>query len=112
MAGRIVKEKTLFLDEREYNIFKDFDIVLGDLCGNLHDEDLEILLEAFEEFTNNVMIQQDYQAAVGKGREKSRSFLHLGVDKKYLLCYNVGPRPLEAVRSAELTPIWQIFIVV
>ena len=60
MAGRIVKEKTLFLDEREYNIFKDFDIVLGDLCGNLHDEDLEILLEAFEEFTNNVMIQQDY----------------------------------------------------
>lgn len=60
MAGRIVKEKTLFLDEREYNIFKDFDIVLGDLCGNLHDEDLEILLEAFEEFKNNVMIQQDY----------------------------------------------------
>lgn len=60
MAGRIVKEKTLFLDEHEHRIFENFDIVLSDLCGNLHDEDLEILLEAFEEFKNNVMIQQDY----------------------------------------------------
>lgn len=60
MAGRIVKAKTLFLDEREYRAFENFDIVLCDLCGNLHDEDLEVLQDALEEFKNNVMIKQDY----------------------------------------------------
>lgn len=60
MAGRIVKEKTLYLDERTHKIFENFDIVLNDLCGNLHDEDLEILQEAFEEFKNNVMIKREY----------------------------------------------------
>lgn len=47
-----------------------------------------------------------------QGERNLALFCVQGVDKKYLLCYNVGPRPQEAVRSAELTPIWQIFMVV
>lgn len=65
MAGRIVETKELFLDEREYNVFEKFDIVLCDLCSNLHDEDLEILQNAFEEFKDNVLIKRENAAAVG-----------------------------------------------
>ena len=60
MAGRIVKMKELFLDECEYNAFKNFDIILSDLCSNLHDEDLEVLLDAFNNFKDNVLIKREY----------------------------------------------------
>lgn len=57
MAGRMVTQKTLFLDEKNYSIFQDFIFLIGDLASNLDEEEVDELYEAFEEFVKKVNIK-------------------------------------------------------
>jgi len=56
MAGRMVTQKTLFLDEKDYNTFEDFISLIEDLTSNLNDKDINELNDAFEEFIAKVFI--------------------------------------------------------
>lgn len=50
MAGRMVTQKTLFLNEKDCNTFEDFTILICDLASNLDDEDIDELQEVLERF--------------------------------------------------------------
>ena len=59
MAGRIITQKTLFLDEKDYNTFVDFTFLINDLTSNLDDEDIYEFQEAFDHFTSKVIIKEE-----------------------------------------------------
>lgn len=59
MAGRIVTQKTLFLDEKDYNTFVDFSFLITDLASNLDDEDIDELQEAIEHFVERVNVEME-----------------------------------------------------
>lgn len=59
MAGRMVTQKTLFLDEKDYNIFQDFIVLINDLASNLDEEEIDELQEAIEEFTAKIFVEQE-----------------------------------------------------
>ena len=59
MAGRIVTQKTLFLDENDYNRFMDFTFLITDLVSNLDEEELDELQEALEQFVNKINIEME-----------------------------------------------------
>lgn len=59
MAGRMVTQKTLFLDEKDYNIFQDFIILMGDLASNLDDTDIDELQDSIEQFAARVCIEME-----------------------------------------------------
>lgn len=122
MANEIKITKTLILREKDYSTWEDFTFLLCELYGQLpNDEDIEKLHNALMNFNFSINMQietedgeviDEQRRLSVKGERNLALFCIQGVDKKYLLCYNVGPRPLEAVRSADPTPIWQIFMVV
>ena len=58
MAGRMVTQKTLFLDEKDYNTFENFISLIEDLASNLDDEEIDELCDAFEGFTKRVLIEK------------------------------------------------------
>ena len=59
MAGRMVTQKTLFLDEKDYKIFLDFAFLIADLLSNLDDEDIDELQEAIDQFTDKVKVVKE-----------------------------------------------------
>ena len=59
MAGRMITQKTLFLDEKDYKIFMDFTIIIADWASNLDDEDLDELQEALEQFIEKVDVKME-----------------------------------------------------
>ena len=59
MAGRMVIQKTLFLDKKDYNTFIDFTFLIADLVSNLDEEELDELQEALEQFVNRVNVQME-----------------------------------------------------
>ena len=59
MAGRIETKTTLFLDEKDYKTFIDFSFLLSDLASNLDNEYLDMLLESFTDFTDNVDVETE-----------------------------------------------------
>ena len=59
MAGRIETKTTLFLDEKDYKIFKDFSFLLNDLASNLDNEYLDELLESFTDFIDKVDVEEE-----------------------------------------------------
>ena len=59
MASRMATKKTLFLDEKDYNIFEDFMSLMCDLASNLDDEDIDELQEALEYFNAKIYIEQE-----------------------------------------------------
>ena len=63
MAGRMVTQKTLFLDKEDYKTFKNFTFLINDLASNLGDEDIDELQEAIEQFVEKVgvvMEEEDF----------------------------------------------------
>lgn len=62
MAGRMVTEKTLFLDEKDYQTFIDFTFLISDLASNLDDADIDDLQEAIEQFVEKVgvLVEEDF----------------------------------------------------
>ena len=59
MAGRMITQKTLFLDEKDYNIFQDFSCLINDLASNLDEEEIDELYEVFEKFVKKVNIKKE-----------------------------------------------------
>ena len=59
MAGRMITQKTLFLDEKDYNTFMDFTFLIVDLVSNLDEEELDELQEALEQFVNRINVQME-----------------------------------------------------
>lgn len=59
MAGRMETQKTLFLDEKDYNTFMDFTFLIVDLVSNLDEEELDELQEALEQFVNRINVQME-----------------------------------------------------
>ena len=59
MANRMITQKTLFLDGESYSTFVDFTFLINDLASNLDDADLDELQEAFDYFTNKVIIKEE-----------------------------------------------------
>ena len=59
MAGRIKTQKTLFLDEKDYNIFQDFIFLISDLASNLDEEEVDELYEATNIFIEKVDIEME-----------------------------------------------------
>ena len=59
MAGRMITQKTLFLDERDYNIFQDFVLLLDNLASNLDEKEIDELYVAFEEFVEKVDVKME-----------------------------------------------------
>lgn len=59
MAGRMVIQKTLFLDEKDYNTFENFSFLICDLASNLDDEDIDELLEVLESFNAKICIEME-----------------------------------------------------
>ena len=59
MAGRMITQKTLFLDEKDYKTFMDFTIIIADWASNLDDEDLDELQEALEQFIERVDVKME-----------------------------------------------------
>ena len=59
MAGRMVTQKTLFLDEKDYITFENFTLLICDLASNLDDEDIDELQEALEHFNAKIYIEQE-----------------------------------------------------
>lgn len=57
MAGRMIIQKTLFLDEKNYNIFQDFVLLLDNLASNLDEQEIDELYVAFEEFVEKVDVK-------------------------------------------------------
>lgn len=63
MAGRIVTQKTLFLDKKDYHTFLDFTFLINDLASNLGDAEIGELQEAVEQFVEKVgvvMEEEDF----------------------------------------------------
>lgn len=58
MAGRMVTQKTLFLDEEDYNTFQDFIILINDLASNLDEEEVDELYAAIYVFIGKVEIKK------------------------------------------------------
>ena len=56
MAGRMVTQKTLFLDSKDFHTFLDFTFLIDDLARNLDDAELDELQEAIEQFVKNVNV--------------------------------------------------------
>ena len=54
MAGRMVTQKTLFLDKTDYHTFLDFTFLINDLASNLGDAEIGELQEAVEQFVEKV----------------------------------------------------------
>lgn len=61
MAGRMITQKTLFLDERDYHTFLDFIFLMTDLESNLNEEEIYELQEAIERFTERVNVEMDVE---------------------------------------------------
>lgn len=59
MAGRMITQKTLFLDKKDYKTFMDFTIIIADWASNLDDEDLDELQEALEQFIERVDVKME-----------------------------------------------------
>ena len=59
MAGRMVTQKTLFLDKKDYNIFQNFIFLINDLASNLDEEEVDNLQEAIEYFMTAVNIKKE-----------------------------------------------------
>ena len=59
MAGRMITQKTLFLDEEDYNIFLDFSFLMTDLANNLDDKDIFELQEAIDQFVERVKVKKE-----------------------------------------------------
>ena len=74
MAGRMVTQKTLFLDEKDYNIFEDFTLLMCDLASNLDDEDIDELQEAIERFSAKIYFEQEDDLDAVNG--ENEKFLH------------------------------------
>lgn len=55
----MITQKTLFLDGESYSTFVDFTFLINDLASNLDDADLDELQEAFDYFTNKVIIKEE-----------------------------------------------------
>ena len=55
----MITQKTLFLDEKDYNTFVDFTFLINDLTSNLEDEDIYEFQEAFDHFTSKVKIKEE-----------------------------------------------------
>ena len=56
MAGRVETQKTLFLDDKDYNTFLDFIFLINDLTSNLDDAEIDELQEAVEQFVEKVEV--------------------------------------------------------
>lgn len=61
MAGRMITQKTLFLDEMDYHTFLDFIFLMTDLASNLNEEEIYELQEAIERFTERVNVEMDVE---------------------------------------------------
>lgn len=61
MAGRMITQKTLFLDEMDYHTFLDFTFLMTDLASNLNDEEIDELQEAIERFAERVNVEMDVE---------------------------------------------------
>ena len=59
MAGRMVTQKTLFLDEKDYNTFENFIVLVNDLASNLDDADIDELQDSIEQFAARVYVEQE-----------------------------------------------------
>ena len=59
MAGRMVTQKTLFLDEIDYTVFEDFTFLINDLASNLDEEAINELQEALDTFTSYVEVKSE-----------------------------------------------------
>ena len=59
MAGRMVTQKILFLDEKDYSIFQNFIFLINDLASNLDEEEVDILQEAIDYFITKVNIKKE-----------------------------------------------------
>lgn len=59
MAGRIITQKTLFLDKENYNTFLDFSFLINDLASNLDEEEIDELQEAIEQFVAKVSVRME-----------------------------------------------------
>ena len=61
MAGRMITQKTLFLDEMDYHTFLDFIFLMTDLESNLNEEEIYELQEAIERFAERVNVEMDIE---------------------------------------------------
>ena len=59
MAGRMITQKTLFLDEMDYHTFLDFIFLMTDLASNLNEEEIYELQEAIEQFVAKVDVEME-----------------------------------------------------
>jgi hypothetical protein len=59
MAGRMVTQKTLFLDEKDYRTFLDFTFLINDLASNLAEVEIDDLQEAIEQFVEKVNVEME-----------------------------------------------------
>lgn len=55
----MVTQKTLFLDEKDYNTFLDFSFLINDLASNLDEEEIDEFYEAFEQFIDKVNVEME-----------------------------------------------------
>ena len=58
MAGRMVTQKTLFLDEEDYNTFLNFIFLINNL-NNFDEEEINELQEAINVFIEKVNIEKE-----------------------------------------------------
>ena len=59
MAGRMVTQKTLFLNEKDYNTFEDFTILICDLASYYDDKELDELQASIEQFVDSVDVEME-----------------------------------------------------
>lgn len=59
MAGRMITQKTLFLNEKDYKTFLDFTFLISDLASNLDDKELDELQASIEQFVEKVDIEME-----------------------------------------------------
>ena len=59
MAGRMVTQKTLFLDEKDFKTFQDFIFLISNLVSNLDEKEIDEFYEAFEQFVEKVEVVKE-----------------------------------------------------
>ena len=59
MAGRMVIQRTLFLDKEDYKTFKNFTFLIDNLASNLADAEIDDLQEAIEQFVEKVNVEME-----------------------------------------------------
>lgn len=59
MASRMITQKTLFLNEKDYKTFLDFIFLISDLASNLDDKELDELQASIEQFVEKVDVEME-----------------------------------------------------